>query len=101
MCQCANSAQSEELLPMWVFVYPKEIPHFVRDDRSVGNKEGAASLIEMTVLKIACSGSPPLPFNETQLSFRMYPPSGGGMRNLTSNRKIIELMCMIPDTIKI
>jgi len=32
------------------------------------------------------------------LSFRMDPPPGGEMRNLPSNRKIKELMRMMPDT---
>jgi len=47
---------------------------------------------------------------QNKLSFRMDSPLGGGMRNripiyrdeltegnLTSNRKIKELMCMVPD----
>jgi len=31
-----------------------------------------------------------LPKNKNKLSFRMNPPSGGGMRNLRRNVKMIE-----------
>jgi hypothetical protein len=46
------------------------------------------------------------PLIKNELSFRMKPPIGGGMRNLPSNGKneknesenINEFRCMIPDT---
>jgi len=43
----------------------------------------------------ASSTTPP---EQNELSFRMDPPTGGVVRNLTSHKKIKEFMCIMPDT---